>query len=178
MSLRAANATSGSFWRGISSLPAAGRAYSVRPTGTTQRSVRSTGSWPLYIAPSVLIHSNMELSFIKTYGGLFDILGPPIGSLFKNGTTSDGFRYRDGEYIGEFELAGVRRDDVEVSREGRSLTVAWADRSGRKIARSFEFPSDAGLELASVGLKDGLLTIRVPHRRGGHERVMIPLSED
>jgi HSP20 family protein len=49
-------------------------------------------------------------------------------------------------------------------REEKGDTYFFSERSYGSFSRSFRLPPDADAEAVSAGLKDGILTIRVPKK--------------
>lgn len=91
-------------------------------------------------------------------------------------------------YLVEIDLAGVKRNDVEVTTDGRRLTVRGErkekERTGflRRRTRtvgSFFFdvvmPGEVVADGVTAGMEDGVLTVRLPKPEREHSR-RIPVN--
>ena len=81
----------------------------------------------------------------------------------------------DDAYIVEMELAGVKKDDINVELSGRRLSVSGErkekERQGRVRRRTrtvgrfryeISFPADVDDKKIEANINEGVLTIRVP----------------
>lgn len=81
----------------------------------------------------------------------------------------------DDAFLVEIELAGVKRDDIEVTTSGRRLTVTGERKAKERVGTlrrrtrvvgQFRYevvlPGDFESEGVSAGLEDGVLTVRLP----------------
>lgn len=93
------------------------------------------------------------------------------------------FRGTDG-YVARFEVPGLASQDIGIEAHGRTLQVSgkreprtapegslhrrecWSG----EFARSVQFPEDADLARASAECRNGVLTVRVPHREEAQPR--------
>ena len=115
------------------------------------------------------------------FGDLFD---RALGSAGQGG-----FRVnvrRDGEdLILDAELPGLSQEDVEITVENQTLTIAGEYKQAKeeekteyeirerrygRISRSFSLPETADGEHVTAHLKDGVLTLRVPTREEAKPR--------
>lgn len=106
-----------------------------------------------------------------------------------NGSTLGGFapatdlRETEDEYVVEMELAGFRRDDVEVSLEGETLTISGRreveaedetyrrrERAAGRFERSFRLPRSVKPEDVEARMENGLLRVRVPKSEEARSR--------
>ena len=77
------------------------------------------------------------------------------------------------------ELPGISEDDLEILTAGSSLTVRGEKKASREesgdnwyfcereygsFSRTFRLPADADADRITADLKDGVLTLIVPHR--------------
>lgn len=98
---------------------------------------------------------------------------PVVGSA----TPAVDVRREDDKYVLDADLPGATEDDVDVSLDGRVLTVSSdaeekteRDESGYMIRerrhhsfrRSFTLPDDADREHIDAEFKNGVLTVQIP----------------
>lgn len=117
----------------------------------------SSGLWPQMFEP------------LRNFGArISDWLSPPSEAK------ADG-----NAYTIAMELPGVEEKDIDiaikagvlsikgekrVSREEKGETWYFSERQFGAFSRSFRLPADADEHAVSADLKDGVLTITVPHR--------------
>jgi HSP20 family protein len=115
--------------------------------------------------------------------GLFPSLMDPLRSM--SARVADWFApaseaaVNEAEYRIALELPGVAEADIEITvhdgvvgvsgkkmseREEKGDTYFFSERSYGSFSRSFRLPPDADADAVSAGLKDGILTIRVPKK--------------
>jgi HSP20 family protein len=115
--------------------------------------------------------------------GLFPSLMDPLRSM--SSRVADWFApaseaaVNGSEYRIALELPGVEEGDIEITvhdgvisvsgkktseREETGETYFFSERAYGSFSRSFRLPPDADAEAVAAGLKDGLLTIRVPKK--------------
>jgi HSP20 family protein len=93
------------------------------------------------------------------------------------------FRGKDG-YVARFEVPGLAPQDLSIETHGRNLTV-----SGKRspvepsegsihrrecwrgeFSRSLQFPEDADMAAVAAECRNGVLTVRIPHREEARPR--------
>lgn len=115
--------------------------------------------------------------------GLFPSLMDPLRSM--SSRVADWFApaseaaVNGSAYRIALELPGVAEDEIEITvhdgvvsvsgektseREEKGETYFFSERSYGSFSRSFRLPPDADAEAVTAGLKDGILTIRVPKK--------------
>jgi len=93
------------------------------------------------------------------------------------------FRGKEG-YVARFEVPGLAPEDLSIECHGRTLQVrgkreaqepsegsvhrreCWSG----EFSRSLQFPEDADLSQAAAQCRNGVLTVRVPHREEAQPR--------
>lgn len=98
--------------------------------------------------------------------------------------TADPFvRLEDGSLEATVALPGVPRDAVEVSYEGRTLTIRGATPAGTKpsvqtsYTRQWTIDTSHDLTKLTASLKDGILTVRIPVAAGNEtQRVTVAVD--
>jgi HSP20 family protein len=122
---------------------------------------------------------------------LDDVMGSSLGTATNRRTfvpDIDIFA-RDGQVEFLCDLPGVRREDLDVTVEGRVLTIKGLrkfdggkgkdaqvvlGRSYGSFSRSFNLPNDLDTENLSAELADGVLTVRIPkHEKAKARRITI-----
>jgi len=140
------------------------------------------------------------LSFRPTFNPFHDLLdlqreldrflGKPLGSDF--GLSGGGvfppvnvFADKDGVVI-RAEVPGVDPNGIEISMEGRTLTICGErrrengkpgsyhrrERSYGKFSRSVTLPEDLDRDKANAECKHGLLTIRIPKAEAAKPKLL------
>jgi len=82
-------------------------------------------------------------------------------------------------FVLEFDVPGVRLEDLSITASGRSLRVEGSRQCTRRgtserqhlverawghFARTFQLPDDADLDSLRASLSEGVLTIEIPRR--------------
>jgi HSP20 family protein len=128
---------------------------------------------------------------------LDDVMGTSLGTATNRRTfvpDIDIFA-RDGQVEFVCDLPGVRREDLDLTVEGRVLTIKGLrkfdgdkgkdaqvvlGRSYGSFSRSFNLPNDLDTENLSAELADGVLTLRIPkHEKAKARKIAIhgPVTE-
>jgi len=132
-------------------------------------------------------------STVPTLDRVFDEI---VRSAFSGGADPEPFtvgadiREDDSEYTFQFDVPGVKVDDLEITLANRVLAVRGARRfeAGRneKVARgrphgpfavSYSLPDSIDDEKLTADLADGVLTVRVPKHPKAQPR-KIPIGRD
>jgi len=86
----------------------------------------------------------------------------------KNGDPDDKrftSRSNDKEIIFEFEVPGVKKNQIEVNVNDGLLQISAVDRFGNKMSRNINVNKDRfNLSNSMAKVEDGLLTITIPKR--------------
>ena len=94
------------------------------------------------------------------------------------------FRDRQGDVVIRAELPGVKPEDIEVTTEGRRLTINGerkADTSDNaayhrrerpwgKFSRAIHLPADLDVEKAEARFHQGVMTLRIPRSQAAKPR--------
>jgi len=94
------------------------------------------------------------------------------------------FRGRQGDVVIRAELPGVKPEDIEVTTEGRRLTINGerkADTSDNaayhrrerpwgKFSRAIHLPADLDVEKAEARFHQGVMTLRIPRSQAAKPR--------
>ena len=119
---------------------------------------------------SLLNRPTSDVSFGPSATGVF----PPVNV----------FRGRQGDVVIRAELPGVKPDDIEVTTEGRRLTINGerkADTSDNaayhrrerpwgKFSRAIHLPADLDVEKAEARFHQGVMTLRIPRAQAAKPR--------
>ena len=119
---------------------------------------------------SLLNRPTSDVSFGPSATGVF----PPVNV----------FRGRQGDVVIRAELPGVKPDDIEVTTEGRRLTINGerkADTSDNaayhrrerpwgKFSRAIHLPADLDVEKAEARFHQGVMTLRIPRSQAAKPR--------
>ena len=119
---------------------------------------------------SLLNRPTSDVSFGPSATGVF----PPVNV----------FRDRQGDVVIRAELPGVKPDDIEVTTEGRRLTINGerkADTSDNaayhrrerpwgKFSRAIHLPADLDVEKAEARFHQGVMTLRIPRSQAAKPR--------
>jgi HSP20 family protein len=73
------------------------------------------------------------------------------------------------------ELPGARKQDIELTVEGRSLVIS-ADTPARKYRKDLELPCAVRLEGSKSAFNNGILEVTLPKRRGRSSGVRIKVD--
>jgi HSP20 family protein len=73
------------------------------------------------------------------------------------------------------ELPGARKQDIELTVEGRALVIS-AETSARKYRKELELPYAVELERARSTFNNGVLEVTLPKRRGRSSAVRIKVD--
>lgn len=91
---------------------------------------------------------------------LFWLFSEPLAGLpeFESNIYCNTFR-RDGDkYKSEFNIAGVKKEDIKVEAEGQNLVVNYKHQ-GTKYSFGAELPDDANPDNITAEYQDGILTV-------------------
>jgi len=119
---------------------------------------------------SLLNRPTSDVSFGPSATGVF----PPVNV----------FRGRQGDVVIRAELPGVKPEDIEVTTEGRRLTINGerkADTSDNaayhrrerpwgKFSRAIHLPADLDVEKAEARFHQGVMTLRIPRSQAAKPR--------
>lgn len=87
------------------------------------------------------------------------------------------FSETDKEYVVRVEVPGISKDDLEVTVDGRMLTVSgrrsfekeektedyfWREREQGRFVRTVQLPASVEGAKVSASCEDGIMTIRLP----------------
>lgn len=113
------------------------------------------------------LHSQME-TLLDTWGPMPEL---PTDGFVPRADIEE----RDDAYIVELELPGVREGDVEVTVEGRRLTVSGERKEKERVGRlrrrtrsvgrfhyEVEVPGDVDEDGVTASLDQGVLTVTMP----------------
>jgi HSP20 family protein len=115
---------------------------------------------------------------------LFGGRGGPFGDLFRGETESLPLNVHetDSAYVLEFEIPGVKRQDVSLSLEPENvlrLKVSFRDQSVEgdaetraEASRGIRLPDAAARDGFEAQLADGILTVTVPKKAETQARVI------
>lgn len=94
----------------------------------------------------------------------------------------------DDAYLVEIDLAGVKRDDIDITTSGNRLTVTGErkekervgilrrrDRTVGEFRYDVELPAEFDAEQVTAGYEDGVLSIRLPKTEADQPR-RIPIG--
>lgn len=142
------------------------------PTERTRRRMSSTGS----VLPELRTEMDRLLSDFFRGGN-----GSTLGAF----APATDLRETEDEYVVEMELAGFRRDDVEVSLEDNTLTIRGRreaetedetyrrrERATGRFERSFRLPRSVDVEDVEARMENGLLKVRVPKAEEARSRTI------
>ena len=113
---------------------------------------------------------NPALDFMKIFDELFD---ETLDITSRKCPPHDVIE-NDDEFIVQMELAGVKKEDVEINTEDGMLTIETERKRddtlkykrkemyGGKYKRSFILPDNTSTEEIKAELSDGILTISIP----------------
>jgi HSP20 family protein len=73
------------------------------------------------------------------------------------------------------ELPGVKKEDVEVTVDGKNLTVS-AQTPTRKYYKELQLPSPVELRRSKSTFNNGILEVKFPKRKGKHLGVRIKVN--
>jgi len=73
------------------------------------------------------------------------------------------------------ELPGARKQDIELTVEGRTLVIS-ADTPARRYRKELELPYAVGLEGSKSTFNNGILEVTLPKRRGRSSGVRIKVD--
>lgn len=122
-----------------------------------------------------------------------DSFGSPERAAFR---TKMNFNETDSEYKLEFELPGVKKDEVEISLEGNNLVVqgtrfnrSTPDDSEKNATtahrvestygsfrRTMSLPENADTENVKAKFEDGMLYVTLPKEEGSEKRKTIAIE--
>lgn len=124
-------------------------------------------------------------SQLQSLVGRWDDLVAPVADAF---TPLADIEETDDAYLIELDLAGVKKDDVEVEVSGRRVTVSGERterqrvgilrRRTRSVGRfhyEVTLPGEVDEEAVEAGMDAGVLTVRVP-KAARDRRRRIPVS--
>ena len=119
---------------------------------------------------SLLNRPTSDVSFGPSATGVF----PPVNV----------FRGRQGDVVIRAELPGVKPEDIEVTTEGRRLTINGErkgdtsdnaayhrrERPWGKFSRAIHLPADLDVEKAEARFHQGVMTLRIPRSQAAKPR--------
>ena len=73
------------------------------------------------------------------------------------------------------ELPGVKKEDVDLAADGKSLTIS-AETPARKYRKELELPSPVELEGSKSSFNNGILEVTFPKRKGKSSGVRIKVD--
>lgn len=91
----------------------------------------------------------------------------------------------DGSYAIKADVPGVKKDDIEVTVDGRQVTIAaeshheverkegdslYSERSTGRIFRAFMLPTEADASGAAASYENGVLALKLPKKDNGQQR--------
>jgi HSP20 family protein len=68
------------------------------------------------------------------------------------------------------ELPGAKKEDIELTAEGRTLVIS-AETPLRRYRKELELPYDVELRRSKSSFNNGILEVTLPKRKGGHSGV-------
>lgn len=106
--------------------------------------------------------------------GLF---GPPSPTLEKMWNPTLDFSENEKEFIVRLEVPGIPKDDLEVTVDGRTLTVSgrrefekeeksedyfWRERQQGRFVRVVQLPGAVNAANVAAACEEGVMTVRLP----------------
>jgi HSP20 family protein len=100
----------------------------------------------------------------------------------------DIFESKDHEIVLRAELPGLKRDDIDIRVENRTLTLRGERKQEQEVShenyhrieraygtftRSFSLPSTVDTEKVSAAYADGILTVKLPTREEAKPRQIL-----
>jgi len=73
------------------------------------------------------------------------------------------------------ELPGAKKEEIELTAEGKSLTIS-AETPARKYYRELELPSPVELERSKSSFNNGILEVTFPKRKGRSSGVRVKVD--
>jgi HSP20 family protein len=88
-------------------------------------------------------------------------------------------------FVVKADVPGVKKDDIEVTVDGRQVTIAadthreverregdslYSERSSGRVYRAFMLPTEADASGATAGYDNGVLNLKLPKKDNGHQR--------
>lgn len=114
----------------------------------------------------------------------YDIFNTPFSGLFGRGDQSYAWlppvdiRQTDDEFVVDLEVPGFQPDEIEIEAQENVLTIQGLrdeesqsgegtnirkERHYGRFVRRFNLPRGASTENIDASVKDGVLTLRIPH---------------
>lgn len=134
----------------------------------------------MFLVPMTRSASELMRSFDRLFDESFDRFGSaPAGALAR--TPALDVAESDRAYTVTLEMPGVGKDDIQVSIDGRRVSVEartaktdekkeagrviYRERSESSFSRSFTLPSEIDSAETSAKFDNGLLKLELPKRR-------------
>lgn len=105
------------------------------------------------------------------------LFGPPDSSLEKMWSPMLDFSESEKEFIVRLEVPGIPKDDLEVTVDGRTLTISgrrafeqeektedyfWRERQQGRFVRVVQLPGAVNAANVAATCQEGVMTVRLP----------------
>ena len=131
------------------------------------------------IAPTRFPMATLRDEFDRIFDQLSPtaFFGPPAPTLEKMWTPTLDFSENEKEFVVRLEVPGVPKDDLEVTVDGRTLTVSgrrafeqeektedffWRERQQGRFVRVVQLPGAVNAANVAAACQEGVMTIRLP----------------
>jgi HSP20 family protein len=124
--------------------------------------------------PIATIRDEFDRLFDQFPTGLF---GPPAPSLETMWNPSLDFSENEKEFIVRLEVPGIPKDDLEITVDGRTLTLSgrrafeqeekteeyfWRERQQGRFVRTVQLPGAVNAANVAATYVDGVMSVRLP----------------
>lgn len=99
-----------------------------------------------------------------------------LDNFFSHKTMRNNYYFKDagGEFIFEYEVPGLSKEDIQVSSENNYINIVVNDKrhGEEKYEYSFKIPNFVETRLIKADLSNGLLKINMPKRESVKKQII------